>query len=77
MNQGFDNDVLDLVKQKGFYLQKYIRYFGKFKKKKLSNRETYYSSLTGKEIFGKEYEHILNVWKRFEVKRWKIMTDCI
>ena len=47
LSQKFDNQVLDLVKQKGFYPYKYISNFEKFKEN-LSNKETFYSSLTVK-----------------------------
>ena len=42
--QKFDNQVLDLVKKKGFYPYKYMSNFEKFKEN-LSNKETFYSSL--------------------------------
>ena len=34
LSQEFDNKVLDLVKQKGFYPYEYLRDFEKLKKKK-------------------------------------------
>ena len=52
--QEFDNNVLDLVKQKGFYSYEYMSNFEKFKEK-LSSKEKFYSSLTDKKISGKEY----------------------
>ena len=45
-NQKFHNNVLDLVKQKGFYTYEYMRGFGKFKEG-LSSKERFYSSSTG------------------------------
>ena len=68
----FDNNVSDLVKQKGFYLYKYMSDFEKFKEE-LRRKEKFYSSLTGKKIKDKEYEHVLHVWKKFELKT---MKDC-
>ena len=47
-NQEFDNKVLDLVKQKGFYPYKYMSDFEKFKEQ-LSSKEKFYSLLTGKK----------------------------
>ena len=44
--QDFDIEVLDLVKQRGFYP------YEKFKEK-LPNKKTFYSSLGSKEIFSK------------------------
>ena len=48
MCQEFDNNVLDLVKQKGFYPYEYIRDFEKFKED-LVSKENFYSSLTGRK----------------------------
>ena len=71
MSQEFDNNILDLVKQKGFYSYEYMNNFEKFKEE-LSSKEKFYSSLTGRKIFDKEYEHVLNVWKKIKMK---IMKD--
>ena len=46
--------------------------FEKFKEK-LPKKEKFYSSLTNRKISDKEYEHVLNVWNKFEMK---IMKDC-
>ena len=70
----FDNNVSDLVKQKGFYLYKYMSDFQKFKEE-LPRKEKFYSSLTGKKIRDKEYEHVLDVWKKFELKTMKDYFD--
>ena len=50
--------------------------FEKFKEK-LSSKEKFYSSLTGRKITDKEYEHILNVWNKFEIKTMKFYPDCV
>ena len=70
MSQGFDSNVLDLVKQKGIYLYEYMSDFKKFKEE-LPSKERFYSYLTGKNISYKEYEHVLNVWNKFEMKMMK------
>ena len=70
----FDNNVSDLVKQKGFYLYKYMSDFQKFKEE-LPRKEKFYSSLTGKKIRDKEYKHVLDVWKKFELKTMKDYFD--
>ena len=44
--------------------------FEKFKKE-LPTEEKVYSSLTGRRITDKEYEHALNVWNKFEMKTMK------
>ena len=48
--------------------------FGKFKKL-LPDKEKFYSSLTDRKISDKEYEHVLNVWKNFEMKTMKDYHD--
>ena len=46
LNQEFDNSVLDLVKQKGFYPYQYMSDFEKFKEQ-LPRKERFYSLLRG------------------------------
>ena len=70
MAQKFNNNVLDLVKQKGFYPYEYISDFEKFKEE-LPSKETFYSSLTHRKVSDKEYENVLNVWKKIEMKTMK------
>ena len=60
LSQEFDNNILDLVKQKGFYPYEYMSNFKKCKEQ-LRSKEKFYSSLTSKKINGKEYEHVLKV----------------
>ena len=70
-SQEFDNNVLDLVKWKGFYpYEKYMSDFGKFKEQ-LPSKEKLYSLLAGKKISGKEHEYVLKVWDKFEMKTMK------
>ena len=40
--------------------------FKKFKEE-LPSKEKFYSSLTGKKISCKEYDHVLNVWNKFRM----------
>ena len=49
LSQEFDSNILDLVKQKGFYPYEYMSNFEKFKEKLPSN-EKFYSSLAGINI---------------------------
>ena len=37
----------------------------------LPNKEKFYSLLTGKKLSGKEYEHVLKFWNKFETKKIK------
>ena len=74
LSQEFENNILDLVKQKGFYFYEYMSDFDKFKEE-LPNKEKLYSSLTDRKISDKEYEHVLNVWKKSEMKTMKNYHD--
>ena len=60
LSQEFDNNLLDLVKQNRFYSFEYISDFKKFKEP-ISNKEQFYSLLTGKKTNDKEYKHVLKV----------------
>ena len=48
--------------------------FEKFKEE-LPNKEKFYNSLTDKKITEKEYEHVVNVWNKFEMKSTKNYPD--
>ena len=74
LSQEFDNNILHLVMQKGFYPYEYISHFQKFKEE-LPSKEKFYSSLTDRKITDTEYEHILNVWNKFEMKTMKDYHD--
>ena len=70
LSHEFDNNVLKLVKQKVLYPYEYINGFQKFKEE-LPCKEKSNSSLADREISDKEYEHVLNVWKKIEMKTIK------
>ena len=74
MSQDFDNNVLDLVKPKGFYPYEYMSDF-KYFKEQLPSKEKFYSFLTSKNINDKEDEHALNVWDKSEMKKMKDNHD--
>ena len=76
MSQELDNNVLDFVKQKGFYPHEYISDFEKFNEK-LPSKEKFYSSLTDRKISDKESEHVINVWRQFEMKMMKDYREFI
>ena len=48
--------------------------FEKFKKQ-LPSKEKFYSFLTGRKITDKEYQHVLNVQNKFEMKIIKDYHD--
>ena len=70
MSQEFDNNALNLVKQKGFYPYEYMNDFEKFKEE-LPSKEKFHSSLTSQKISDKEYDHVLKVCNKFEMKAMK------
>ena len=74
LSQETDNNILDLVKQKGFYPYEYMNDFKKCKEE-LPSKERFYSSLTGTKNSVKKYDHILNVWNKFEMKTMKYYHD--
>ena len=67
LSQEFDNNVLYLVKQNGFYPYEYISEFKKFKEE-LGCKEKFYSSSTDIKTTGKEYKQVFKAWKKLEMK---------
>ena len=74
MRQEFNNNVLDLVKEKGFYPYEYITDSENFKEE-LPSKDKFYSSLADRKISGKEYDHVLKVCNNFEMKTMKDYHD--
>ena len=70
MSEEFDNNLINLVKQKRFYPYEYMSDFEKFKEE-LPSKERFFSSLTGRKITDKEHKNVLNVWEKFEMKTMK------
>ena len=66
-SQEYDNNALGTVNQNGFYPYGYMSEFEKFKED-LSSKEKFYSPLTDKKFNDQEYEHVLNVWNKSEIK---------
>ena len=62
LSQVFHNNVLDLVKQKGFYPYYCMAYFKKFKEQLPSKDRK-----TGNKV----YELVLNVWNKSKMKKMK------
>ena len=58
LSQEFDNNGLDLVKQKGFDRYEYMSDYEQFKEQ-LPSKRNFYSLLTGQKNSDKEYEHVL------------------
>ena len=72
MSQEFDNDVLDLFKEKGFYLYGYITDFGKLEVE-LPSTAKFCSPLTDRKITDKEYNILLTFGKNFKWKQLKVI----
>ena len=62
LSQESDTNILDLVKQKGFYLYEYMNDFEKFKEE-LPSDEKFYSFLTSKKLVIKS----MNIFLRFRI----------
>ena len=69
----FDKNKLGLVEQKRFYPYEYLSDFKKFKEK-LPTKVKLYSSLAGKKLVT-EYDHVLKVWNKLEIKTMKDYHD--
>ena len=70
LSQEFDNNLLDLVNQNGFYLDEYISDFEIFKEE-LPSKEKFYISLTDQKISDEQYEPVFYDWDKFEMKTMK------
>ena len=65
LSQEFDNNVLDLVKEKELYPYEYMGDFEKLKEK-LPSKEKFYSSLTDRKITDKKYAYVLTFGKKLK-----------
>ena len=74
LTQEFDNNDIDLNKKKRFDPYEYMSDFEKFKEQP-PNKEMFYNSLTSQKISDKDYEHVLKVWNKFEIKTMKEYLD--
>ena len=74
--QEFDNNVLDLLKQKQFYPHEYISDFEKFKEE-LPSKEKFYSSLTDRKIMTKNMNMFLKLGINLKWKQREIIASCI
>ena len=60
-----------LLKQKGFFPYEYLDNLEKLKDTITPPQDAFYSNLSGKGINKSCYEHVLNVWKKFNIKTLK------
>ena len=73
-SQESDNNALGTVNENGFSPYEDMSEFEKFKED-LFSKEKFYSPLTDKKISDQEYEHVLNVWNKIEIKTIKSYHD--
>ena len=73
MRQKFNKELLDSVKQKGFYPYERMCDFEKFNET-LPIKNKFYTSLSEKEPGKEEYQHVLKVSNKF--KRKTNITIC-
>ena len=74
LSQVFDSEVLDLVKEKGSYPHEHMCNYEK-RKEKLHDKNEFYSSLSGKGNSDKEYQLVLKVENKSEMKTMKDYHD--
>ena len=67
MSEKFDTYVLNLAKQKVFYIYGYMSSFERFKEE-FPRKDKFYSSLTIKKNSNNEYEYVLKILNRFSIK---------
>ena len=72
LSKEFDNNILDLVKQKGFYPYEYMNDFEKFQDE-MASKEKFYSFLLTEKLMTKNMNMFFYVWDKFKMK---IVRDC-
>ena len=71
LNKYFTSKQVKLLKQKGFFPYDYMDSIEKLKDSKPPPQKAFYSKLTGKGINNYNYNHVLNVWKTWNMKTFK------
>ena len=66
--QEFQNEQLNLMKQKGIYPYDYMDSFEKFNETELPTKQHFYSMLYDEHISDEQYNHAQNVWNTFNLK---------
>ena len=72
LSSSLDSLVKNLNKD---YLNIWVKNLIIRKRKNNLSKYNFYSSLTDRDLIGKEYEHGLNVWKKIEMKTMKDYHD--
>ena len=71
LNKYFTSKQVKLLKQKGFFPYDYMDSIEKLKDPTPPPQKAFYSKLTGKGINNYNYNHVLNVWKTWNMKTFK------
>ena len=71
LNKYFTSKQVKLLKQKGFFPYDYMDNIEKLKDSTPPPQKAFYSKLTGKGINNYNYNHVLNVWKTWNMKTFK------
>ena len=71
LNKYFTSKQVKLLKQKGFFPYNYMDSIEKLKDPTPPPQKAFYSKLTGKGINNYNYNHVLNVWKTWNMKTFK------
>ena len=71
LNKYFTSKQVKLLKQKGFFPYDYLDDIEKLKDTKPPPQKAFYSKLTGKGINNYNYNHVLNIWKTWNMKTFK------
>ena len=71
LNKYFTSKQVKLLKQKGFFPYDYMGSIEKLKNPTPPPQKAFYSKLTGKGINNYNYNHVLNIWKTWNMKTFK------
>ena len=66
--QEFQDEQLNLMKQKGIYPYDYMDSFDRFNETQLPEKQDFYSILNNDHISDEQYKHAQNVWDTFNLK---------
>ena len=67
----YNDNQLSLLLRKGAYPYDYVDCMTKLEETSLSQKETFYSKLTGEDITDEDYQHAQTVWKEFNSQSMK------
>ena len=76
MSQEFNNNVVDIVKEKGLHLYDYMSDFQKFKEE-LPRKENFSNLLTDKKLMAKNVNIFLILEKNLNENDEKIIMTCM